>query len=232
MVFGKSKKQDKEAEELARGFGIQEPSGLNEAPLPPHRKRTLIIACLLILGNELCERLAYYGALRAQPWSRCAPAAPPQLQRHVQPRDSDPCVLMSGDHGALLAAAVCVLSRAWLSPLQACCMSTLTCHPSAALPAHEHPVTAGTCSTVCRLADQHGSVPEEDDGEGSRRDGAQSFCQQLQLLPPHGGCSTAAWMGIRTIPAAHGVLSAAVCHLTVPYHAKHRAAQPADAGRN
>jgi hypothetical protein len=75
MVFGKSKKQDTEAEELEREFGIAEPKGLNEAPLAPHRKRTLIIACLLILGNELCERLAYYGASWQSPvvemrWSR------------------------------------------------------------------------------------------------------------------------------------------------------------------
>jgi hypothetical protein len=31
-------------------------------PLDPRRRRLLLIACLCILGNEFCERLAYYSA--------------------------------------------------------------------------------------------------------------------------------------------------------------------------
>jgi hypothetical protein len=30
-------------------------------PLLPGRRRRLLAACMCILGNELCERLAYYG---------------------------------------------------------------------------------------------------------------------------------------------------------------------------
>jgi hypothetical protein len=35
---------------------------LDPSPLQPHRRRILLAACLCILGNELCERLAYYSA--------------------------------------------------------------------------------------------------------------------------------------------------------------------------
>ena len=35
---------------------------LDPQPLAPGRRRTLLFACLCILGNEFCERLAYYSA--------------------------------------------------------------------------------------------------------------------------------------------------------------------------
>jgi hypothetical protein len=35
---------------------------LDSSPLQPHRRRLLLIACLCILGNEFCERLAYYSS--------------------------------------------------------------------------------------------------------------------------------------------------------------------------
>lgn len=46
-------------EELEENFGTKDVDDLD--PVVPHRKRQLFIACACILGNELCERLAYYG---------------------------------------------------------------------------------------------------------------------------------------------------------------------------
>lgn len=51
-----------ELENLDRDFGVKaEVEGLDDDPILPHRKRMLFLACACILGNELCERLAYYG---------------------------------------------------------------------------------------------------------------------------------------------------------------------------
>ncbi|KAF8073093.1 NPF8.3 [Scenedesmus sp. PABB004] len=47
--------------ELEKEFGIQEKAGLDYAEIPKGRKSRLAAACACILGNELCERLAYYG---------------------------------------------------------------------------------------------------------------------------------------------------------------------------
>jgi len=53
-------KKNKDQEDAERDFGLVEPV-LDDEPIVPHRKRRLFIACACILGNELCERLAYYG---------------------------------------------------------------------------------------------------------------------------------------------------------------------------
>uniref|UniRef100_A0A383VGU9 Major facilitator superfamily (MFS) profile domain-containing protein n=1 Tax=Tetradesmus obliquus TaxID=3088 RepID=A0A383VGU9_TETOB len=55
-------KSKDEFESLDRDFGVKaEVEGLDDDPILPHRKRMLFLACACILGNELCERLAYYG---------------------------------------------------------------------------------------------------------------------------------------------------------------------------
>ncbi|GBF89822.1 hypothetical protein Rsub_02526 [Raphidocelis subcapitata] len=45
--------------ELESHFGVKDAG--EEEPLIPHRKRRVASACVCILGNEICERLAYYG---------------------------------------------------------------------------------------------------------------------------------------------------------------------------
>lgn len=48
---------------------------LDPAPLPPRRRRLLLVACLCILGNEICERMAFY-AVSTNMVSRCCPRLP------------------------------------------------------------------------------------------------------------------------------------------------------------
>ncbi|KAF6258979.1 hypothetical protein COO60DRAFT_1059427 [Scenedesmus sp. NREL 46B-D3] len=56
------KQRKDQLESLDRDFGVKaEVEGLDNDPIVPHRKRALFLACACILGNELCERLAYYG---------------------------------------------------------------------------------------------------------------------------------------------------------------------------
>eukprot|EP00878_Enallax_costatus_P033583 GHUV01037113.1.p1 GENE.GHUV01037113.1~~GHUV01037113.1.p1 ORF type:complete len:159 (+),score=42.67 GHUV01037113.1:596-1072(+) len=48
-------------EDLEHDFEIRDGPSLSEDAIPAGRRRVLLLACACILGNELCERLAYYG---------------------------------------------------------------------------------------------------------------------------------------------------------------------------